>query len=45
MIDEYEKMLEKFEQIRQNAKKELYGKKEKEQEKRFIEKFEKLEKI
>ena len=38
---EYQKMLERFEQICQNAKKELCGKKEKEQEKRFIEKIDK----
>lgn len=41
MSDEYKKMLERFEQICQNAKKELCGKKEKEQEKRFIEKINK----
>ena len=41
MSDEYKKMLERFEQICQNAKKELCGKKEKEQEKRFIEKIDK----
>lgn len=41
MNDEYKKMLERFEQICQNAKKELCGKKEKEQEKRFIEKIDK----
>jgi len=39
--DEYKKMLERFEQICQNAKKELCGKKEKEQEKKFIEKIDK----
>ena len=41
MNDEYKKMLERFEQICQNAKKELCGKNEKEQEKRFIEKIDK----
>ena len=41
MNDEYKKMLERFEQICQNAKKELCGKKEKEQEKRFIEEIDK----
>ena len=41
MNDEYKKMLERFEQICQNAKKELCGKKEKEQEKKFIEKIDK----
>ena len=41
MSEEYKKMLERFEQICQNAKKELCGKKEKEQEKRFIEKIDK----
>lgn len=41
MNDEYKKMLERFEQICQNAKKELCGKKEKELEKRFIEKINK----
>ena len=41
MNDEYKKMLERFEQICQNAKKELCGKKEKEQEKRFVEKIDK----
>ena len=38
-MNEYKKMLERFEQICQNAKKELSGKKEKEQEKNFIEKI------
>ena len=41
MNNEYKEMLERFEQICQNAKKELCGKKEKEQEKRFIEKIDK----
>lgn len=41
MNDEYKKMLERFEQICQNAKKELCSKEEKEQEKRFIEKINK----
>ncbi len=41
MDSEYKKMLERFEQICQNAKKELCGKKEKEQEKKFIEKIDK----
>ena len=41
MSDEYKEMLERFEQICQNAKKELCGKKEKEQERRFIEKIDK----
>lgn len=41
MNDEYKKMLERFEQICQNAKKELCGKEEKELEKRFIEKINK----
>ncbi len=41
MNDEYKEMLERFEQICKNAKKELCGKKEKEQEKRFIEKIDK----
>ncbi len=41
MNDEYKKMLERFEQMCQNAKKELCGKKEKEQEKKFIEKIDK----
>lgn len=41
MNKEYKKMLERFEQICQNAKKELYVKKEKEQEKNFIEKIDK----
>ena len=41
MNDEYKKMLERFEQICQNAKKELCGKNEKEQEKNFIEKINK----
>lgn len=41
MNDEYKKMLERFEQRCQNAKKELCGKKEKELEKRFIEKINK----
>lgn len=41
MNDKYKKMLERFEQICQNAKKELCGKKEKELEKRFIKKINK----
>lgn len=41
MNDEYKKMLERFEKICQNAKEELCGKREKEQEKRFIEKIDK----
>ena len=41
MNNEYKEMLERFEQICQNAKKELCGKKEKEQEKRFIEEIDK----
>ena len=41
MNDEYKKMLERFERICQNAKKEICGKKEKELEKRFIEKIDK----
>ena len=41
MNDEYKKMLERFEQICQNAKEELCGKKEKEQEKNFIKKIDK----
>lgn len=40
-MNEYKEMLERFEQICQNAKKELCGKKEKEQEKKFIEKIDK----
>ena len=41
MNEEYKEMLERFEQICQNAKKELCAKKEKGQEKRFIEKIDK----